>query len=90
MRQVKVAGASDASHVAGAISGMIRSGKQVATISVGADSIRQAVRAIALSREFLRPDGIAVTMQPANVEVDMEGKTRVAVQINVVWASTEK
>jgi stage V sporulation protein S len=57
---LKVAGTSNPTTVAGAIANNIREGKNVEIVVMGPKSVNQAIKAIAISRDYLRDDFIEV------------------------------
>jgi stage V sporulation protein S len=57
---IKVSGKSRTSAVAGAIAGVFREQHHVEVQAIGASAINQAVKALALSRNYLAEDGFNV------------------------------
>ena len=56
--QIKVASSSSVFKVAGAISNIMRNQNYLDISTVGAGSLNQAIKAIAIARGFLIPSGI--------------------------------
>ena len=53
LQQIKVASSSNVSNVAGAISNIMRNQSYLEVSTVGAGSLNQAIKAIAIARGFL-------------------------------------
>ncbi len=84
MEHIKVSSKSSPSSVAGAIAGMIKDGHNVSMQCVGAGAVNQAVKAIAIARGFLAPNGIELAAIPAFADIVIDGEKRTAIQISVV------
>ncbi|MBS1248517.1 MAG: Stage V sporulation protein S [Chloroflexi bacterium] len=80
---IKVASNSRTSAVAGAIAGVFREQKQVKVQAIGASAVNQAVKALALARDYLDKDGYNVITIPSFVDVEIEGKVRTAIRMLV-------
>jgi len=82
---LKVAGTSEPGVVAGAIAGKIREGSRVAMVGVGADAVKNMVKAYILARKYVTDDGLDLNLRPEFIEVEFEGgEKRSAVQIHVL------
>ena len=81
MEILKVSSKSNPSKVAGAIANIFR---ELQTI--GAGSLNQAVKAVAIARGFLAPAGINIGIIPAfnDVLINGEEKTAIRLLINIV------
>ena len=55
---IKVATTSPARSVAGAIAGMVRQGNAPAVQAIGSKAIVQAIKAVAIARQYLYDDGL--------------------------------
>jgi stage V sporulation protein S len=51
--------------------------------AVGAGAVNQAVKAIAIARGYIAPNGINIIMIPAFVEIDIDGDERTAIRFIV-------
>ncbi|WP_038069291.1 stage V sporulation protein S, partial [Thermoanaerobacterium aotearoense] len=51
--------------------------------AVGAGAVNQAVKAIAIARGFVAPNGIDLIAIPAFSEIEIEGETRTAIKFIV-------
>jgi stage V sporulation protein S len=80
---IKVSGKSRTSAVAGAIAGVFREQHHVEVQAIGASAINQAVKALALSRNYLAEDGYNVIFVPEFVDVEIDQKVRTAIKFTV-------
>jgi stage V sporulation protein S len=80
---IKVSAHSRSTAVAGAIAGVMRDYRHAEVQAIGASAVNQAVKAIAIARNYLALDGIDVVCFPEFVEIDIEGKERTAVRLIV-------
>jgi len=83
MNIIKVSGTSRTSAVAGAIAGIFRENKRADVQAIGAMAVNQAVKALALSKCYLKEDGYDVICMPEFVDVDIDGKIRTAIRFVV-------
>lgn len=86
MELLKVSAKSNPNMVAGAIAGIMRENKEVELQAIGAGSVNQAVKAIAVARVFLTEDGIAISCVPYFTEVSVGDESRTAIKFVVVRA----
>ncbi len=80
---IRVASNSPTTAVAGAIAGIIRTAGTVAVQAIGASAVHQAVKSVAIARLYLQEDGIELSCVPMFIDVDLGGKERTAVRIEV-------
>ena len=80
---LKVAAKSRPSAIAGAIAGVIRGGNAAMVQAVGAASVNQAVKAIAIAQSYLQGDGITIVCIPSFLEVSIEDQERTAMCLHV-------
>ncbi len=80
---IKVSAQSRSTAVAGAIAGVIREHKHADVQAIGAGAVNQAIKAIAIARGYLEPDGFDIICIPGFVEVDVNGEDRTAVKFAV-------
>ena len=83
IEQIKVASSSSPTSVAGAISSIIRNQDFLDVDTVGAGSLNQAIKAIAIARGFLVPSGIDLVILPSFKEIEIEGKEKTAVRLHI-------
>lgn len=81
---LKVSSKSSPANVAGAIAGIIKDGKTVEIQSVGAAAVNQAVKSVAISRGFLSPVGIEISIVPAFATISINNETRTAIRFKVI------
>ena len=81
MEVIKVSAHSRSTAVAGAIAGVMRDFRYAEVQAIGASAVNQAVKAIAIARNYLLLDGITIIGFPEFVEIDIEGKERTAVKL---------
>lgn len=83
MEMIKVAADSRSTAVAGAIAGVIRERGKVDVRAIGASAVNQAVKAVAIARSYLMPEGIDIVCIPSFSEVTIDGQERTAVHLTV-------
>ena len=86
MEILKVSSKSNPSKVAGAIANIFRENGSVELQTIGAGSLNQAVKAVAIARGLLAPAGINIGIIPAfnDVLINGEEKTAIRLLINIV------
>lgn len=83
MEILKVSSKSEPKSVAGALAAAIKE-KDVAEVqAVGAGAVNQAIKAIAITRGFVAPNGVDLVVVPAFSEVNIEGEERTAIKFIV-------
>ncbi len=80
---LKVAADSRSTAVAGAIAGIIRERGRVDVQAIGAGAVNQAIKAVAIARGYLEPDGIDVVCVPSFTEIQVDGQERTAVRLSI-------
>lgn len=83
MEMIKVAADSRSTAVAGAIAGVIRERGRVSVRAIGASAVNQAIKAVAIARNYLLPEGIDIVCIPSFSEVMIDGQERTAVHLTV-------
>ncbi len=83
MEVIKVSAQSRSTAVAGAIAGVMRERKHAEVQAIGASAVNQAVKAVAIARNYLQLDGMEIVCVPEFVEVDIDGQERTAVRLVV-------
>lgn len=83
MEVLKVSAGSSPKAVAGALSAVVRQHGKAEIQAIGAGAINQAVKAIAIARGFLAPNGIDLIMKPSFNVVNINGKEKTALRILV-------
>lgn len=80
---LKVSADSKPKAVAGALAAVLRDKGVVELQAIGAGAVNQAVKAIAISRGFVAPNGIDLVAIPAFTKVEIEGEERTAIKFLV-------
>jgi len=83
MEVLKVSAQSKPKAVAGALSAVLRDNSSVELQAVGAGAVNQAVKAIAIARGFVAPNGIDLIVIPAFSEINIDGEERTAMKFIV-------
>ena len=80
---LKVSAHSRPSAVAGAIAGVIRHQGRAEVQAIGAGATNQAIKAVAIARDYLAPDGIDICCVPAFIDVIIANEERTAIRLVV-------
>lgn len=80
---LKVSARSRPSAVAGAIAGVVREHGRAEVQAIGAGATNQAVKAVAIARDYLRETGIEAVCLPAFIDVMIENEDRTAIRLIV-------
>ncbi len=80
---LKVSAHSRPSAVAGAIAAVIRSTGRADVQAIGAGATNQAVKAVAIARDYLQPNGIDIVVIPAFIDVIIAEEERTAIRLVV-------
>ena len=83
MEILKVGSKSNPSKVAGAIANIFRENKSATIQTVGAASLNQAIKAIAIARGFVAPSGKNLVCIPAFTDITIDGDERTAIKLIV-------
>lgn len=83
MEVLKVSAQSKPKSVAGALAAVLRDKGFAEVQAVGAGAVNQAIKAIAITRGFIAPNGIDLVVIPAFVEIEIEGEERTAMKFIV-------
>jgi stage V sporulation protein S len=83
MEVLKVSAQSQPKSVAGALAAVLRENSSAEVQAVGAGAVNQAVKAIAITRGFVAPNGIDLVVVPAFSEIIIEGEERTAIKFIV-------
>lgn len=80
---LKVSARSRPSAVAGAIAGVVRESGHAEVQAIGAGATNQAVKAVAIARDYLRETGIDAICVPAFIDVTIDNEDRTAIRLVV-------
>jgi len=80
---LKVSARSRPSAVAGAIAGVVRESGRAEVQAIGAGATNQAVKAVAIARDYLAETGIEAGCLPAFIDVTIDEENRTAIRLIV-------
>jgi stage V sporulation protein S len=80
---LKVSAKSRPSAVAGAIAGVVRELGRAEVQAIGAGATNQAVKAVAIARDYLRESGIEAVCLPSFIDVTIDNEDRTAILLVV-------
>lgn len=83
MDVLKVSSKSDPKSVAGALASVLREEKTAELQAVGAGAVNQSIKAIAISRGYVAPNGMDLIMIPAFTEIEIDGEEKTAIKFLV-------
>lgn len=83
MEVLRVAADSKPKSVAGALAAVVREKGSAELQAVGAGAVNQAIKAIAIARGYVAPNGIDLITIPAFAEISIEGEERTAIKFIV-------
>ena len=85
MELLKVSAKSNPNSVAGAIANVLREQGKVDIQVIGAGAVNQTVKAIAIARGFVAPQGIDLICKPAflSSEVEVAGELKTVIRFIV-------
>lgn len=83
MEILKVSSKSNPSKVAGAIANIYREKGSVEIQTVGAGSLNQAIKAVAICRGFVAPTGDNLVIIPAFNDIIINGEQKTALKLIV-------
>lgn len=84
MEILKVSSKSNPSKVAGAIANIYREKGNVELQTIGAGSLNQAIKAIAICRGFVAPTGDNLVVIPAFNDIVINGEQKTAIKLIVL------
>ncbi len=83
MEILKVSSKSNPSKVAGAIANIYREKGSVEIQTIGAGSLNQAIKAVAIARGFVAPSGENLVVVPAFSDIVINGEQKTAIKLIV-------
>ena len=83
MDVLKVSSKSKPNSVAGALANAFREKQSVEIQAVGAGSLNQAIKAIAIARGYVAPTGKDLICVPAFSDIVIDGEERTAIKLIV-------
>ena len=79
----RVSGNSSPAAVAGAIAGVVREHGKAELSAIGAGAVNQAVKAIAIARGYVAPQGMNLACVPGFVDMQVEGEEKTVLTFRV-------
>jgi stage V sporulation protein S len=89
MTLLKVSSRSNPNAVAGAFAAVIREQGHAEVCVIGAGALNQAVKAAAIARTFLAPQGIDLVCIPEFCDLDIDGEQRTGIRLVVDGRTAE-
>ncbi len=86
---VRVSGQSRPNAVAGAIAALLRLNGEVEVQAIGPSAVNQAVKAIAIARGYIHPDGLDLYCTPSFVKLELANEERTAMKFVVYSHKTD-
>ncbi|MDW7739904.1 MAG: stage V sporulation protein S [Bacillota bacterium] len=83
METLKVSAHSKTKALAGALAAVIRTEGVVELQAIGAGAVNQAIKAIAVARGYVAPNGINLIFIPSFVEILVNEQERTAIKFTV-------
>ncbi|MGE5381297.1 MAG: stage V sporulation protein S [Methylocystaceae bacterium] len=83
METLKVSANSNPKSVAGALTAVLRENGRAEVQAVGAGAVNQAVKAVAITRGYVAPNGIDLVCIPAFVEISIDDENRTAIKFMI-------
>ncbi len=81
MEVLKVSAKSNPNSVAGALAGVLRESGGAEMQAIGAGALNQAVKAVAIARGFVAPQGVDLVCIPAFTDILIDGEERTAMKL---------
>lgn len=83
MEVLRVSAKSNPNSVAGVLAGIIKEKGSSEIQAIGAGALNQSVKAIAIARGFVAPNGIYLICIPAFTDIIIDGEERTAIKLIV-------
>ena len=80
---LKISTKSNPNAVAGAIAGIVRESGNVELQVIGAGALNQAIKAVAIARGFVAPNGLDLVAIPSFQDVEIDGQERTAIRLRI-------
>ena len=80
---LKVSSKSNPNSVAGALAGVVRGAGSVEMQVVGAGALNQAVKALAIARNYVANSGMDLACRPTFADIFIDGEERTAIRLLV-------
>ncbi len=83
MEVLKVSSKSSPKSVAGALSAVLREEGKAEIQAIGAGAVNQSIKAIAIARGYVAPNGLDLIAIPAFTEIEIDNEERTAIKFLV-------
>lgn len=83
METMKVSSNSKPNKVAGALTSLLRDHGQVQIQVIGAASLNQAMKAIAIARGYVAPSGLEIYCKPSFYDLEIDHQTITSLRLNI-------
>lgn len=83
MEILKVSSKSVPSKVAGAIANIFRENGGLEIQTIGAGSLNQAIKAVAIAKGFVSPMGYNLVISPSFSDIEINGETKTSIKLKV-------
>jgi len=83
MDVLRVAAGSNARSLAGCIAGVVRENGRAELQAIGAAAVNQAIKAVAIAREFLVHDGLDIVLIPSFTQLMIGDQEKSALRLVV-------
>jgi stage V sporulation protein S len=80
---LKVSAKSNPNSVAGALAAVLRERETAELQAVGAGAINQAIKAVAISRSYLKTSQIDLVCVPSFIDVEINGNERTGISLAI-------
>ena len=84
---LRVSGKADPRRLAGMIEAILKEGNKVTLQTIGASSLNQATKAVAIARGLVAPNGKDLICSPAFVDLEIEGDQKTGIRLVVEYRS---
>ena len=82
---LKVSGKADPRRLAGMIEAVLKENNKVILQTIGASSLNQATKAVAIARGLVAPNGYDLVSSPAFVDLEIEGEKKTGIRLVVEY-----
>ena len=83
MDVLRISAQSPPKSVAGALAAALRESGSVEMQAVGAGAVNQCIKAVAIARGYVAPNGMDLIVIPSFVEIEIDGESRTAMKFIV-------
>jgi stage V sporulation protein S len=81
---LKVSASSNPKTVAGSIVHNIRESKEITIVVMGAAAVNNAMKAIAIGREYIAPEGFEILVRPEFTHLELDGERKSAMKMVIL------